>query len=101
VFHEDSPPKLVGEVETTLGEIFGSTNNGLRKELHDKKGKRGGDIIIKCEKVVQATNNILEFALQGFGLPTTTGFLCFGFGTSSFFRVYRVRMGDQLLIYES
>lgn len=31
VYHQSSPPKLVGTVEATLGEIFGSPYNGLNK----------------------------------------------------------------------
>ena len=51
MFHEANPPKLVGRVETTLGEIFGSPNNGLTRDLLDNKNKKSGQIIVRCEKI--------------------------------------------------
>jgi hypothetical protein len=42
VYHFDKPPKLVGKAESTVGEIFGSPNNGLKKPLFDRNGKISG-----------------------------------------------------------
>ena len=50
VYHEANPPKLVGMTEVTLGEVFGSPHNGLRKDLQ-AKNKKTGEVILKCEKV--------------------------------------------------
>jgi hypothetical protein len=45
---------------------------------------------------------MVEFIVQAFDLPTSAGFFfCCGFSTSTFYRVYRIRKGDQLLIHES
>lgn len=42
VYHEANPPKLVGTAESTLGEVFGSPDNGLKKDLIDRKAKKSG-----------------------------------------------------------
>ena len=49
VFHEAKPPKLVGRAETSLGEIFGSPEHGLVRDL-EANGKKQGKIVIRCEK---------------------------------------------------
>lgn len=42
VYHEASPPKLVGKAECSVGEVFGSQSNGLRKPLTNFKDKKTG-----------------------------------------------------------
>ena len=66
VYHEASPPKLVGRCESSVGEIFGSPHNGLNKPINNQKGKKTGELIIKCEKVEKVTNNMLEFSLEAY-----------------------------------
>ena len=49
IYHYESPPKLVGKMESSVGEIFGSPEHGLIRDL--KKGnKKAGKIIVRCEK---------------------------------------------------
>ena len=42
VFHEHNPPKLIGIVETSIGEVFGSPTNGMKKILTNEKKEKGG-----------------------------------------------------------
>lgn len=74
---------------------------GFKKPLANKKGEKTGEMIVKCEKVAKTTNNILEFNLAASNLPSSSSFCCFGSSTNTFFRIYRIREKDQLLIYES
>ncbi len=47
VYHEAKPPKMVGKTETSLGEIFGSPEHGLVRDL-ENNGKKQGKIVIRC-----------------------------------------------------
>ena len=42
VFHEHNPPKLIGIAETSIGEVFGSPTNGMKKILTNEKKEKGG-----------------------------------------------------------
>lgn len=64
VYHEDKPAKLVGALNTTIGEIFGSPQNGFKKDIINNKGKASGQIVVRCEKVQKVTNNFIEFDLR-------------------------------------
>ena len=59
VYHEASPPKLVGKTECSVGEVFGSQTNGLRKPLTNHKNKTTGEIIVRCEVTANVPNNFL------------------------------------------
>ena len=48
VYHEASPPQLIGTVQTSIGEIFGARQKGVDKEIMDKKNKSKGTLIMKC-----------------------------------------------------
>lgn len=56
---------------------------------------------MRCEKVANSTNNILEFNLEASDLPSSYSFLCFGSNCDTFYRIFRKRKQDELLIYES
>lgn len=53
VYHFDKPPKLVGKAEASVGEIFGSPNNGLKRPLLNRSNKVDGEIIVRFEKVAK------------------------------------------------
>ena len=100
IYHEANPPQLVGKFETSLGEIFGSPTNGLIRPIKNKEDKEGGKIIIRCEKVETGTKKIFTGKISVFNLPNLSWLWLFG-GTYPFFRIFRKRRQDELLIYES
>lgn len=89
VFHEASPPKLIGVVEASVGEIFGARKKGLAREIMDTRGKSRGTLMMKCEKVERGTNKYVEFDVRLNDIPSQ-GWLCFG-GSSPMFRLYKIK----------
>ena len=100
IYHESKPPKLVGTVESSIGEIFGSPYNGMIKPLINQNKKEQGKIIVRCEKVHTKEKKMISLKLKASDLPSIKTWWFFG-GTRPFFRVFRKRQGDELLIYES
>jgi len=90
---------LVGKFETSLGEIFGSPEHGLIRDLKNAK-KNSGKIIVRCEKEEKSKKQVATLKLSAIGLPNITWWYFFG-GTSAFFRIFRKREKDELLVYES
>lgn len=82
-----------------MGEVFGSPDHGLMKDLTNK-GKKSGKIIVRCEKEETAQKKIVTLKLGAQGLPSLTWMWFFG-GTNAFFRIFRPRQNDELLVYES
>ena len=100
VFHEAKPPKLVGRLEATVGEIFGSPTNGLIRNLADEKNSDRGKLIIRCEKIEKGKRKTFMAKITAQNLPNFKWWWFFG-GTNAFFRVFRKRKSDELLLYES
>ena len=48
IYHDEKHPKLIGKLESSVGEIFGSPINGLIKPIVNQKGEETGKIIIRC-----------------------------------------------------
>jgi hypothetical protein len=87
----------VGRVETSVGEIFGSPEHGLVKDLLNKN-KKAGKIILRSEKEEREKKKMLTLQLAAQGLPNITWWYFFG-GTNAFFRIFRKRQGDELMVY--
>ena len=99
VYHEASPPTLVGSVDVTIGEIFGSRSKGLVRDIFDSKDKIRGRMVIKCEKIEKGSNKMMDFNLKAFDLPSSS-FFCFG-TDEKFFKIFKIRNGVEYLLYES
>ena len=65
-----------------------------------KEGKERGKIVISCDKVQKNNNKQIDLQFRAIDLPNTTFLFCFG-GTCPFYRVFRKREKDDLLVYES
>ena len=50
VFNDGKSPVLIGRLETSVGEIFGSPTNGLIKPIKNVEGEETGKIVVRCEK---------------------------------------------------
>ena len=42
---------FIGEAETNIGALVGAKNQTLILELKDHSGKKGGKLILRCDKV--------------------------------------------------
>lgn len=42
---------FIGEVETSIGALVGAKNQTLVLDLKDHLGKKGGKLILRCDKV--------------------------------------------------
>lgn len=92
MYHEASPPKLIGTVTASIGEIFGARQKGLSREIMDTRNKSRGELIMKCEKVERGTNKYVEFEARVNDLPSQ-GWFCFG-STSPIIRLYKMKNGS-------
>jgi len=86
-------------MESSVGEIFGSPEHGLIRDLKNKD-KKAGKIVVRCEKEEKTKKKVVTLKLSANNLPNLTWWYFFG-GTSPFFRVIRRRKGDELMVYES
>ena len=86
-------------MESSIGEIFGSPEHGLIKDLKNG-GKKAGKVIVRCEKEEKERKQIASLAFSASGLPNMKWWWFFG-GTNAFYRIFRKRHQDELLIYES
>jgi hypothetical protein len=64
------------------------------------KNKKAGKIILRCEKEEAFQKKILTLKFGAKGLPNLTWWYFFG-GTNAFFRIFRKRQADELMVYES
>lgn len=90
----------MGTLETSVGQIFGSPANGFVKPIKNDKDEETGKIILRCEKIEKGKRRNFCAQLAAEGLPNFTWLLFFG-GTFPFFRIFRKRKNDELLLYES
>ena len=49
----------MGRAECSVGEVFGSQTNGLKKPLINHKNKNTGEIVVRCEVVANVPNKFL------------------------------------------
>lgn len=92
VYHYEHNPRLVGRMESSVGEIFGSPEHGLIRDLINKT-KKAGKIIVRCEKEEKDKKQIATLKFSGKGLPNLTWWYFFG-GTNAFYRIFRKRQKD-------
>lgn len=64
------------------------------------KNKKAGKIILRCEKEEVSQKKVLTLKFGARDLPNLTWWFFFG-GTNAFFRIFRRRKGDELMVYES
>lgn len=62
--------------------------------------KKAGNIIVRVEKEEKNQKNVVTMKLGASGLPDMKWWWFFG-GTNSFYRIFRKRNQDELLVYES
>lgn len=86
-------------MESSVGEIFGSPEHGLIRDLR-KGNKKAGKIIVRCEKEEKNRKTIANLKFSANDLPNLKWLWLFG-GTNAFFRIFRKRNKDELLVYES
>jgi hypothetical protein len=86
-------------MESSVGEIFGSPEHGLIRDLRNGN-KKAGKIIVRCEKEEKTRKQIASMKFRAEGLPNLKWWWFFG-GTTAFFRIFRKRHADELLVYES
>lgn len=84
-------------MESSIGEIFGSPEHGLIKNLINKN-KKAGKIIVRCEKEEKSHKQMATIKFSAMDLPNLTWWFFFG-GTNAFFRLFRKRQNDELLVY--
>lgn len=63
---------LIGEIETSIGNIMGSSGQTLQKELLNPKRKKNGTIIVRAESL-QKSNDMLMFRIKGDNLMNIGG----------------------------
>ena len=66
----------------------------------NKNGKNSGEIIVRFEKVMKMSNQIISMDISGRNLPESS-FFCFWSKIDPFFRIFRRRENEDLLVYES
>ena len=71
--------------------------HGLVRDLMNKD-KKSGKIIVRCEKEDTDHQKIVTMKLGAQDLPNLTWLWFFG-GTNAFYRVFRRRKGDELMVY--
>ena len=63
-----------------------------------KKNKKAGKIVLRSEKEEAFQKKVLSLKFGASGLPNMTWWYFFG-GTDAFFRIFRKRQGDELMVY--
>ncbi|CAD8107449.1 unnamed protein product [Paramecium sonneborni] len=93
--------KIIGKIETTVGEIIGSKNQIYTTYLINQSGKRSGKIIIKADQMKECN---AEFKIQlSVNKIQGSKFWFFWDKIHPFLRMYRQRIDDQIqvLVYET
>ncbi|CAD8153532.1 unnamed protein product [Paramecium octaurelia] len=91
---DGSNSELIGQVETTIGTLFGARNQTSILEL----GQRGGKLIIRCDKI-QEGNEFMIMRWSGVKLMNTDGWFD---KSDPFLRFYRQREDSTYIqTYES
>ena len=83
-------------METSIGEVFGSPEHGLIRDLINGK-KKAGKIIVRCEKEEETQKQIATMKFGARDLPNLTWWYFFG-GTTAFYRIFRKRQNQMLAI---
>lgn len=84
---------LIGTVETTVGKLMGAKNQTMIADLKDKKGKAGGKLILRAERVSQS-KNLVFMQWSGKKLMNTDGWFD---KSDPFLRILKHRAGDEWL----
>lgn len=79
-------------MQTSVGEVFGSPEHGLIRDLRNGN-KKAGKIIVRFEKEEKNKKNISTVKFGASGLPDMKWWWFFG-GTNSFYRIFRKRHAD-------
>lgn len=96
----DGPGKFdyIGHVETTIGAIVGARNQTVILDLHDKKNKVSGKIILRSE-TVSLCREELQMQWSGIKLKNTAGWFS---KSSPFLRFFRSREdGNWIKVHET
>eukprot|EP00828_Plagiopyla_frontata_P028001 TRINITY_DN3627_c0_g1_i9.p1 TRINITY_DN3627_c0_g1~~TRINITY_DN3627_c0_g1_i9.p1 ORF type:complete len:494 (-),score=38.94 TRINITY_DN3627_c0_g1_i9:542-2023(-) len=80
---------FIGETETNIGTLVGSKNQTLVLDLKDHSGKKGGKIILRCDKV-QSSMEVLKIKLAGKKIKNLRWFMS---NSSPFLRFFRSKEG--------
>lgn len=80
---------FIGEVETNIGSLVGAKNQTLVLDLKDNSGKKGGKLILRCDKV-QHSMEVLKIRLAGKKIKNLRWFMS---NSSPFLRFFRSKEG--------